>query len=115
MEHEGDNIYRLEMSGQLRTSDLKQRETELVSEIRRVGHVKLLFVLKDFAGWAPEDDWNDLTFYVKHGDVIDRIAIVGDEQWRGHALMFAGAGLRRGPVEYFSMDGLSSARAWLSA
>ena len=48
---------------------------------------------------------------------IDRIAIVGDERWRSEALMFAGADLRRAPVEYFagssSEDG--AARAWLTA
>jgi hypothetical protein len=114
MEYEGDSTYRIDMSGQLRTAELKQRESELAAEIRRVGRVKLLFVLKNFSGWAPEDDWNDLTFYVKHGDEVDRIAIVGDEKWRNHALMFAGAGLRRGPVEYFSANALASARQWLS-
>ena len=35
---------------------------------------------------------NDLTFYVKHGEAIERIAIVGDEKWRTESLMFAGCG-----------------------
>ena len=56
-----------------------------------------------------------MTFYVKHGDSIERIAIVGDERWRGEALMFAAADLRRAPVEFFAESALAEARAWLSA
>ena len=72
-------------------------------------------MLDGFEGWDPRDDWRDLTFYVKHGAAIERIAIVGEERWRSEALMFAGADLRPAPVEFFAGDGLEPARAWLSA
>ncbi len=58
---------------------------------------------------------SDLTFYVKHGGAIERIAIVGDERWRSQSLMFAGADLRKAPVEFFSPEQAADARAWLSA
>ena len=77
--------------------------------------MRLLFVLADFEGWHPHDDWKDLTFYVTHGNQIERIAIVGDERWRSESLMFAGADLRTAPVEFFADDDLAGARAWLSA
>ena len=64
--------------------------------------MRLLFVLDGFEGWEPRDNWSDLTFYVEHGDRIERIAIVGDERWRSETLMFAGADLRRAPVEFFA-------------
>jgi hypothetical protein len=41
------------------------------------------------------------------------MAIVAPEQWRDQALMFAGADLRKGPVEFFPADALDDARAWL--
>lgn len=115
LEDEGNKTYRLDMSGVLRKADLDRSQVELVMEMRRVGSVKLLCVLKDFQGWEPHSGWNDLTFYVKHGGAIDRIAIVGDEQWRTEALMFAAAGLRRGPVQYFTDAELAAARTWLAA
>ena len=115
MQREDDNVYRLEVSGLLRRTDLEHCEAVLADEMRQTGQVKLLFVLKDFEGWETNGDWNDLTFYVKHGDAVERIAIVGDAKWRSHALMFAAAGLRRAPVQFFSEDDLPSARAWLSA
>ena len=48
MAPEGNNVYRLEMTGLLRKADLDRSQVELVMEMRRVGSVKLLCVLKDF-------------------------------------------------------------------
>ena len=84
------------------------------------GSVRLLFILQEFGGWEANPSWGDLTFYMQHGDSIERIAIVGDERWRGDALMFASADLRRAPVEFFSeapsprrAPGSSRDRDWL--
>jgi SpoIIAA-like len=114
MQHERDNIYRLEVSGVLKKSDLDQSQAMLAAEMGRIGSTRLLFILKGFEGWEANPNWGDLTFYVKHGDSIERIAIVGDERWRGEALMFAAADLRRAPVEFFSENAIADARAWLA-
>ena len=66
----------------LRKVDLDRCQDLLAAEIRRLGRVRLLFVLDSFEGWDPQDKWNDLTFYAKHGDAIERIAIVGHDRWR---------------------------------
>jgi hypothetical protein len=115
MQHERDNIYRFDVTGVLKKSDLEASERLLAAEMGRVGSTRLLFVLKDFGGWETNPNWGDLTFYVKHGESIERIAIVGDERWRDGALMFASADLRKAPVEFFSASALAEARAWLSA
>ena len=115
MQHERDNIYRLEVSGLLKKADMDQWQDALIVEMARIGPVRLLFLLKGFDGWERNADWSDLTFYVKHGDKIERIAIVGDERWRSEALMFAGADLRRAPVEFFGEKALGNARTWLSS
>src|SRR5262245_43927757 len=115
LHHESGNTYRLDISGQLLKADWRQCEAALAKEIERAGSVKLLCVLTRFEGWEPNEDWNNLSFYVKHGDAIERIAIVGQERWRDLSLMFAAADLRKGPVEFFSETSLAQARAWLSA
>jgi len=115
LHHESNNTCRLDITGQLTRADWRQCESALVSELQRVGSVKLLCVLKEFQGWEPTEDWNNLAFYVQHGDAIERIAIVGQERWRDLALMFAAADLRKGPVEFFPEHDLIQARAWLSA
>jgi SpoIIAA-like len=117
LHHERDNLYRLDVGGVLSKDDLDRVQEHLLKEMDRTGirTVRLLVVLEDFEGWdSRSSNWNDLTFYVKHGDRLERIAIVGNERWRDHALMFAAADLRRGPVEFFASDAMSDARAWLS-
>jgi hypothetical protein len=115
MHHEGANVFRLEIGGTLRKADLEQCEQQLAAEMGRIGPVRLLFVLDGFEGWEARTDWNDLTFYVRHGDEIERIAIVGPQQWRSETLMFAAADLRKAPVEFFPDNAAAEARAWLSS
>lgn len=116
LEQEADNVFRIEMRGMLRKADLDRCQARLAAEMRRLGSVRLLFVLDRFEGWEPRDNWSDLTFYVKYGDCIDRIAIVGDERWRSETMMFAAADLRSAPVEFFAGSGGDrDARAWLTA
>jgi stage II sporulation SpoAA-like protein len=116
LQHETENIYRLDVSGILRKAELDEAQDVLTADIGWIpgGKVRLLVVLDTFDGWDGLSNWSDLTFFARYGDSIERIAIVGDPRWRDHALMFAAADLRRAPVEYFLPDALSDARAWLS-
>jgi hypothetical protein len=114
MHHEGGNVFRLETRGTLQKADLERCQKELVAHMARLGPVKLLFVLEGFDGWDPRDNWSDLSFYMTHGETIQRIAIVADERWRSETLMFAGADLRKAPVEFFPGDAVADARAWLT-
>jgi SpoIIAA-like len=113
--HERNNIYRVELSGTLRMAEFARCQTQLAGEIQRIGPVRLLFVLHAFSGWAADGNWSDLSFYISHGDRIERIAIVGPERWRDETMMFAAADLRLAPVEFFLDDALDAARAWLSS
>ena len=115
MHHESDALFRIEMRGVLRKTDLERTQNDLLAHMARVGPVKLLFVLDGFEGWHPGDHWSDLSFYITHGDSIQRIAIVGDERWKSEVLMFAGADLRKAPVEFFPAPAVADARAWLAA
>jgi hypothetical protein len=110
----GGNVYRLEVSGRLRGADLFGVERLAAAEIGRAGAIRLLVVLNDFEGWDARDEWRDIGFYVRHGDDIERIAIVGDPRWRGEALMFVAAGLRRAPVRFFDPRDRPRAEDWLA-
>ena len=74
----------------------------------------LIVVEEDFRGWVGDEVWHDLTFFVEHGDRIEKIAIVGDAKWETGMLMFTGAGFRRAPVKYFTPNRLAEAQDWLS-
>ena len=110
-----DHVFRLDIRGTLRRDEFDQCQRALAGELIDGTTVRLLVILDQFEGWDARDDWRDLSFYVAHGDAIDRIAIVGPESWRAEMLMFAGAELRRAPVEFFSEDRLAQAGAWLCA
>jgi hypothetical protein len=113
LRHEDGNIYLVEVRGMLRSDELKACQNELADEISRCPSVRLLVVLDEFDGWDPGGDWRDLSFYVRHGNAIERI--VGDDAWRSGMLMFAGADLRRSRVEFFAENDRAKARTWLSA
>jgi hypothetical protein len=113
--HEGGSLYRLDISGVLSRAEFAFAEEELEIALARIGSARLLCILKEFQGWSAGSEWHNLDFYMKHGDAIERIAIVGDERWRDLAMMFASVDLRRAPVEFFPEDSLVNARAWLSA
>jgi hypothetical protein len=114
VQHERSNVFRLELRGLLLKSELDECQRQVAEEMARLGAVKLLVVLDDFEGWEPQASWNDLSFYVNHGDAIERIAIVGDPQWRNLTMMFASADLRKAPVEFFREQDRAGAREWLS-
>ena len=117
LRREDDGICQLEIRGLLTKADLDRAQQALLDILAsdRGRGVQLLVRLEDFEGWEPDPRWNDLSFYIGHGDSLERIAIVGEERWRGEALMFAAADLRKGPVEYFTPDREPEARAWLSS
>jgi hypothetical protein len=115
MTPERDNVIRLDIRGTLRHAEFEECQELLAAEMARTGPSRLLFILDGFEGWESGAAWNDLSFYVKHGDTIERIAIVGPERWRSEALMFAAADLRKAPVEFFVEGTVAEARDWLSS
>ena len=113
LEHERDNVFRLDVRGMLRQTEFEECQQRLSSELARTGSARLLFVLDGFEGWDPQGRWDDLSYFANYGDRIERIAIVGPERWRSETLMFAG--VRRAPVSFFVDGAIADARAWLAA
>lgn len=75
--------------------------------------VKVLVLAEDFQGWERNEEWGDISFFFEHGNRIEKIAIVADAKWETEMMLFAGAGLRRAPVNFFPSGQIASARAWL--
>ena len=109
-----DNIYRVQLTGLLRKVELERVQQAAKEAIAIQHRIKLLFILDHFEGWERNARWGDMQFYIEHDKDIDKIAVVGAEQWRDHALMFAGAGLRKAGVEFFQPHEMVRALAWLA-
>jgi hypothetical protein len=113
LQHDRDNIYRVDISGRLNDNELKALQHAAAAEIKRGGRIRLLIVLKGFEGWDNAAG-RDLGFYIRHGSDVERIAIVGEDKWRSEALMFAAAGLRKAPVAFFKTRDALQAASWLA-
>ena len=83
--------------------------------VEREGKVNALIILEAFEGWERREDWGDVSFMTEQGQHIEKIAIVGDEEWKDDAFAFTAKGLRATAIEFFTPSRLHAARTWLSS
>jgi SpoIIAA-like len=114
IEYEANDIYVLRISGILKQSEFAAEQSALARQIDSGSKPRLLVILENFEGWKRGADWNDLDFMISHGGKISKIAMVAEPRWETLALAFAGAGVRRAPVKFFSPNELEQARSWLA-
>jgi SpoIIAA-like len=113
IEHETNDICVLRISGILKRSEFGAEQSALARKIDSGSKPRLLVILEQFEGWERGADWNDLDFMISHSGKISKIALVAEPRWEALALAFAGAGVRRAPVKFFSPNELDRARNWL--
>jgi SpoIIAA-like len=115
IQYQPDDICMPRISGTLKRSEFAAEQSRLARQIDTGSKPRLLVILENFEGWERGADWNDLDFMISHGGKITKIAIVAEPRWEPLALAFAGAGVRRAPVKFFSPNELEQARRWLAA
>jgi hypothetical protein len=79
--------------------------------IRTVGTVRLLVLLEWFAGWRPDGAHDAAALWVRDGEGVSRIAIVGSTKWKAHVLTAMAQPVRCVALSYF--DSEPAARLWL--
>jgi SpoIIAA-like len=115
IEYEPNDICVLRISGVLKQSEFAAEQSALANKIDTGSRPRLLVILETFEGWERGTAWgNDLEFLFSHSGKISKIAIVAEPRWETLALAFAGAGVRRAPVKFFSPNALEQARSWLA-
>jgi hypothetical protein len=92
---------------------VQQAMADFIRQYSGPGKVRVLALLKDFRGWAPEGDWGDTTLLDETDPFIERMAIVGDKMWEEQAVWFTLKGMRKASIEYFQPADLDKALAWL--
>jgi hypothetical protein len=101
------------VSGKLGVAELEAAQKEAEEVIKKEGHLRILVVLENFAGWEKGKGWEDISFPQRNDPYIKKIAIVGDAEWRDLVYAFTGKGLREVPIEYFEVSQEEAARQWL--
>jgi hypothetical protein len=110
-----DVLVSLRIRGVMRLADMVAIQALAHELIERGKKPRCLIVAEDFQGWDKQDDWNDINFFMEHGDDIEKMAIVGDERWKDDIFLFTGKGLRKTQIEFFPASALNEAEAWLRA
>lgn len=110
-----NNLITFTVIGQLGKAEYDQIQDELSSVIQNVGQVNILILLKDFEGWEKAEGWDDFSSMERNDPYIRKMAIVGDEKWRGLVTAFTLKDLRSAKIEYFASETDETARLWLEA
>jgi hypothetical protein len=114
IQQEKSGVWVVHISGSLRKEEMDAIQADGIKGMHPQEGAKVLVVVDpDFRGWVGGEVWNDMTFFVKYGSQIAKIAIVGDPKWESRMLMFSGAGFRSARVKYFTQNGREEAYAWL--
>jgi len=95
------------ISGTLTRTEVSQMQSAAVDGIRLWRKVRALVVREDLRGWEKTSGWEDTSFADEHDPNIERMAIVGPEEWRDWVYAFAGRGFRPLAIEYFSPQQLA--------
>jgi hypothetical protein len=109
---EDQRLLVVRINGILRRIEFEESQRAAAKMIREIGKLTALVLLDGFQGWERTEEWGDVSFLMEHDSDVAKIAIVGPEKWREEVLVFAGVGIRRSPVRYFSDS--DTARAWLA-
>lgn len=107
-------IWVVKIGGALRKKELDAVQRTGINAMNSHESARVLIIIEeDFSGWVEDEAWDDMTFFVEHGNRIKKIGIVGDAKWTTGMLMFTNAGFRQAPVKYFTPDRLDEAETWL--
>ena len=110
-----DGVLTFKVTGRLIQAEFAAAQKRAGEIIRQQGKVRFLVLVENFAGTEKGGDWGDVSFQADYDPFIEKIAIVGDKQWEGVALLFTSKGIRRVAIEYFQPADLVKAKAWLAA
>lgn len=108
---QGDTLV-FKITGKLAQSEFAAAQKDATDILQKSGKKHMLVLAENFEGWG-KGNWGDLSGQITMEPYIDKMAIVGDEKWKSLALLFAGKGVRRMPIEFFVPADLAKAQDWL--
>ena len=85
----------------------------LDARIEHSGHVRCLAELQDMHGVDLGSVREELRFDTKHGNQIERCAILGDAEWERWLVAACGFFFRKAQVRFFSPDERAVALEWV--
>jgi hypothetical protein len=114
VEQESPRVIEVQLAGRLSSQEWHATLKDVAKLLRPEERACILLAAQGFEGWEP-GDWDDLSFQREHDQHIARIAIVADQKWKDQVLMFAGQGLRKVDIRFFTPPEAAQARQWVAS
>jgi hypothetical protein len=115
VEQESPGLVKVIFTGRVGPKEWRAALGETAGLLPEGRRTSVLVSADGFEGWGA-GDWDDsafLSFQRDYDPRIGRMAIVADKKWEDQALMFAGKGLRKIEIEFFTPGEIEWARQWL--
>jgi hypothetical protein len=111
-EENGGKILLVHASGELTKADYELFLPEIDRLIQLYGTLHMLIDMTALQGWKIDALWEEIKFDVAHFADIDRLALVGDNQWQEVLALFAKP-FTKAATHYFDQSDTAEARQWL--
>jgi len=110
----GNNLVALNFSGKLEHEDFERLTPVLDEQIKASGgSVRLFLDLRDFDGWEDlHAMWDHFVLVKNHHKFVERIAIVGDEEWERRIAQLADR-FALAEVGFYAPERHDAALLWL--
>jgi hypothetical protein len=102
-----------ETTGKLHAEDYRDVLLPPLQRAAADGEVRVVIVVRDFAGLSAGALWQDLKMGVEHLRSFKRTAVVTDIEWMSHMTAMFGW-MTPGEVKHFPLWEQSAAIAWVS-
>lgn len=94
-------VYQITLSGLLAWDEFQTYLAQVESQNAFAsGKVRILIHLENFTGWESSDQWGDVSFFFRHDQDIERIAVVGDLRWQDEMQVFLFADYRQAETRF---------------
>jgi hypothetical protein len=113
VERDSPRLIKVRLSGRLDARQWRAAQEQMANLLRPGERASILVDGAAFEGWG-RGDWQDLSFQSNFDPLIGRMAILAEKKWEAEALMFAGKGLRKIEIEFFTPAESARARQWLT-
>lgn len=111
LEESSGNVIGFKLSGKLTDTDYQEVIPQFEESIEKWGKIRILWILEDFHGWEAKAAWDDLKYWLKFKDDIERCALIGDEKWEEWMTKLAKPFMRT-KVKYFDQSHMQEAWDW---
>jgi hypothetical protein len=108
------NIIGFKLSGKITDREFKAFAAEVEKTVTDKGKVKLLLITDYPQEFSLKAIWDELVFWTKHIEEIERLAIVGQKEWEKWLGLLEHTFIST-EVRYYNKSRLKEAWTWLKS